>query len=128
MQHLDLTDEEAALMASTDNVAKVERLGRRPRFSISARMMFSSSSSGVSASCSSASASWREPDASTALRLFVLSPDCEECASSTMTAKRLPGSSPAYCLHVTLGRRLHALAPGLTPRSAIEKFAAVQDD
>jgi len=31
----------------------------------------------------------------------------------------------AYCLHVTLGRRLHALAPGLTPRSAIEKFAAV---
>ena len=32
---------------------------------------------------------------------------------------------PAYCLHVTLGRRLHALAPGLTPRSALEKFAAV---
>jgi transposase len=32
----------------------------------------------------------------------------------------------AYCLHVTLGRRLHALAPGLTPRSAIAKFAAVQ--
>jgi transposase len=32
----------------------------------------------------------------------------------------------AYCLHVTLGRRLHVLAPGLTPRSAIEKFAAVQ--
>ena len=32
----------------------------------------------------------------------------------------------AYCLHVTLGRRLHALAPGLTPRSAIEKFTAVQ--
>jgi Transposase DDE domain len=32
----------------------------------------------------------------------------------------------AYCLHVTLERRLHALAPGLTPRSAIEKFTAVQ--
>jgi hypothetical protein len=32
----------------------------------------------------------------------------------------------AYCLYVTLGRRLHAPAPGLTPRSAIEKFAAVQ--
>src|ERR1700732_4789750 len=32
----------------------------------------------------------------------------------------------AYCLHVTLGRRLHALARVLTPRSAIEKFAAVQ--
>src|SRR5882757_3377478 len=32
----------------------------------------------------------------------------------------------AYCLHVTLGRRLHALAPGLSPRSAIEKFAALQ--
>jgi hypothetical protein len=32
----------------------------------------------------------------------------------------------AYCLHVTLGRRLHTLAPGLTPRSVLEKFAAVQ--
>jgi len=32
----------------------------------------------------------------------------------------------AYCLHVTLGWRLHALAPGLTPRSVIEKFSAVQ--
>jgi hypothetical protein len=32
----------------------------------------------------------------------------------------------AYCLHVTLQRRLHALAPGLTPRSVFEKFAAVQ--
>jgi transposase len=32
----------------------------------------------------------------------------------------------AYCLHVTLGRRLRDLAPGLTTRSALEKFAAVQ--
>jgi transposase len=32
----------------------------------------------------------------------------------------------AYCLYITLGRRLHALAPGLTPRSVLEKFAAVQ--
>jgi transposase len=32
----------------------------------------------------------------------------------------------AYGLHVTLERRLHALAPGLTPRSVLEKFAAVQ--
>src|SRR5579871_195792 len=32
----------------------------------------------------------------------------------------------AYCLHVTLGRRLHALAPGLTPRSVLGKFAAIQ--
>jgi transposase len=32
----------------------------------------------------------------------------------------------AYCLHVTIGRRLKALAPGLTPRSLFEKFAAVQ--
>jgi hypothetical protein len=32
----------------------------------------------------------------------------------------------AYCLHVRLARRLHALTPGLTPRSVIEKFAAVQ--
>jgi len=32
----------------------------------------------------------------------------------------------AYCLHVTLGRRLHTLAPGLTPRSVLAKFAALQ--
>ena len=32
----------------------------------------------------------------------------------------------AYCLYVTLQRRLHALAPGLTARSALENFAAVQ--
>jgi len=32
----------------------------------------------------------------------------------------------AYCLHVTLGRWLHTLAPGLTPRSVLEKFATVQ--
>ena len=32
----------------------------------------------------------------------------------------------AYCLHVTIGRRLDGLAPGLTPRSIFEKFAAVQ--
>jgi transposase len=32
----------------------------------------------------------------------------------------------AYCLHVTLQRRLHAMAPGLTPRSVLEKFTAVQ--
>ena len=32
----------------------------------------------------------------------------------------------AYCLHVTLARRLYALAPGLTPRSVLEKFAAMQ--
>ncbi len=32
----------------------------------------------------------------------------------------------AYCLHVTLARRLSALAPGLTPRNVLEKFSAVQ--
>ena len=32
----------------------------------------------------------------------------------------------AYCLHVTLGEQLKALAPGLTPRAVLEKFAAVQ--
>lgn len=32
----------------------------------------------------------------------------------------------AYCVHVTLGRQLNALAPGLTPRAVLEKFAAVQ--
>ena len=32
----------------------------------------------------------------------------------------------AYCLHVTLGHRLKHLAPGLTTRSVLEKFCAVQ--
>ena len=32
----------------------------------------------------------------------------------------------AYCLHVTLRRWLRDLAPGLTPRSVLEKFSAVQ--
>jgi len=32
----------------------------------------------------------------------------------------------AYCLHVTLGRHLKVLAPGLTPRAVLDKFAAVQ--
>jgi len=32
----------------------------------------------------------------------------------------------AYCMQITLTRRLHALAPGLTARSALEKLAAVQ--
>jgi transposase len=32
----------------------------------------------------------------------------------------------AYCLHVTLRRWLRNLAPGLTPRTVLEKFAAVQ--
>lgn len=32
----------------------------------------------------------------------------------------------AYCLHVTLRRRLRDLAPGLTSQSALEKFSAIQ--
>lgn len=32
----------------------------------------------------------------------------------------------AYCLHVTLTERLRSLAPGLTARSVLEKFAAMQ--
>ena len=32
----------------------------------------------------------------------------------------------AYCLQVTLNRRLRELAPGLTARAVLEKFAAVQ--
>jgi len=32
----------------------------------------------------------------------------------------------AYCLHVHLRARLRPLAPGLTPRSVLEKFAAIQ--
>ena len=31
----------------------------------------------------------------------------------------------AYCLQVTLAKRLHGLAPGLTPRAVLEKFAAI---
>ena len=32
----------------------------------------------------------------------------------------------AYCLHATLGNQLKALAPGLTARAVLEKFATVQ--
>ncbi len=32
----------------------------------------------------------------------------------------------AYCLHVTLRRRLRELAPGLTARAVLEKFATIQ--
>jgi len=32
----------------------------------------------------------------------------------------------AYCLHITLTERLRSLAPGLTARSTLEKFAAMQ--
>jgi transposase len=32
----------------------------------------------------------------------------------------------SYCLHVTLRQRLHTHAPGLTPRAALGKFAAMQ--
>lgn len=32
----------------------------------------------------------------------------------------------AYCLHVSLQARLRPLASGLTPRSLLEKFAAIQ--
>ena len=32
----------------------------------------------------------------------------------------------AYCLQVTLKQRLRSLAPGLTPRSALEQFAKIQ--
>ena len=49
-----------------------------------------------------------------------------------LPSRRKPNRSPylhrlpRLCLQVTLTRRLHALAPGLTARSALEKFAAVQ--
>ena len=32
----------------------------------------------------------------------------------------------AYCLHVTLRARLLPLAPGLTPRAVLDKFATIQ--
>jgi hypothetical protein len=41
-------------------------------------------------------------------------------------AKGICRTTLAHCLLVTLGRRLKALAPGLTPRSLFEKFSAVQ--
>ena len=34
----------------------------------------------------------------------------------------------AYCLHITLARRLHALAPGLTPRSVPGEVCRDADD
>ena len=32
----------------------------------------------------------------------------------------------AYCLYITLGQRLRTLAPGLTPRTVLEKMSAIQ--
>ena len=32
----------------------------------------------------------------------------------------------AYCLQITLRQRLRSLAPGLTPRSMLNKMAAIQ--
>jgi len=32
----------------------------------------------------------------------------------------------AYCLHVTLAQQMHPHAPGLTPRSVLEKFTTIQ--
>ena len=32
----------------------------------------------------------------------------------------------AYCLQITLKLRLRSLAPGLTPRSMLDKMAAIQ--
>ena len=32
----------------------------------------------------------------------------------------------AYCLYITLGQRLRALAPGLTARAVLEKMSAMQ--
>jgi hypothetical protein len=32
----------------------------------------------------------------------------------------------AYCLHVTVRARLPPLAPGLTPRAVLDKFAVIQ--
>ena len=74
--------------------ANIDTFGTGPRAAISAMIVFSSSSSGVAAPDSSPSAASSEPALSTPLRLLVPSPDCDECASSTMTAKRLPDSSP----------------------------------
>ena len=41
-------------------------------------------------------------------------------------SRRTSSCLPALLPEVTLARRLHALAPGLTPRSVLEKFAAMQ--
>src|SRR5262245_11233560 len=69
-------------------------------------MMLSSSSSGLSAFSSSRSASSSEPEASTALRLLVLSPVCDEWASSTIYGKALAGQFPdLLCDHRELLQR-----------------------
>ena len=39
---------------------------------------------------------------------------------------RAAGTAAFICLHVTLSRRLRDLAPGLTPRSVLEKLGAMQ--
>lgn len=47
-------------------------------------------------------------------------------ATSDAFARNLWRAFLAYCLHITLRRRLYALAPGLTPCSVLEKLSALQ--
>jgi hypothetical protein len=50
-------------------------------------------------------------------------------AGRTISARRYPWSRCVRStagLHVTLRARLRPLAPGLTPRAVLEKFAAIQ--
>jgi hypothetical protein len=41
------------------------------------------------------------------------------------TEAHIFGAFIAYCVQVTLKQRLRPLAPGLTPRAVLEKFAAI---
>ena len=51
-----------------------------------------------------------------------------EVEDTALAIVRFASGSPSWPigLHVTLARRLHALAKGLTPRSVLEKFAAIR--
>jgi hypothetical protein len=56
---------------------------------------------------------------------------CEPRSCDGNSANGISGIIPVtglflHCMQITLTRRLHALVPGLTARSALEKFAAVQ--
>ena len=62
----------------------------------------------------------------TGARHKATNPNCHQTRASVQCGTHSFISLIAYWLFVTLGRRLHALAPGLTARSALEKFAAVQ--
>ena len=95
----------------------------------------------VAAWCSTCGRSWNSIDPAKLWSLYLQLVNVEEAFKNLkgdlairpifyQSEKRIEAhiliSFLAYCLPITLTERLRALAPGLTTRSALEKFASMQ--